>query len=324
MMVEIMSTSVLRKIGLVRRGGPECPSELALDRMLFGETSDDAARVHVGDCGRCRVRVADRDRPIAPDARRRMLGAIERGLAERRAVGWLDRVVQLAAGAAGAGAHFSFLARLGPRRDFLTRPSGSASPNLARFRSQFASGARSEPKASEAGWSGFAGPGPGGFLGPARHLALIAVAASAVLFLVPDRDGAVRRKGAGLTMSVYRERGGQVEEALSGDAFAAGDRLRFEVELPHPGQLMIVGVERDGAVFRCYPPADDRSIRDEEVSRHVLAGAIQLDGSRGREEIHAILCDQPFSIDDVEVRSGRVVAPRNCTTAPFILDKGKR
>jgi hypothetical protein len=157
-------------------------------------------------------------------------------------------------------------------------------------------------------------------LRPIRHLSVVAVAAVAVFVLMP-REEVVRTKGKGFDLVVYRERGGEVEKMLSGEQFAPGDRLRFEVDLPQPGQLMIVGVEADGSKFPCYTGEGRRSVGQIETMKHVLPGAVELDDSEGKEQIHAILCRSPFEFDQVSIAGGKVVSPSGCMTAPFLLDK---
>jgi hypothetical protein len=158
-----------------------------------------------------------------------------------------------------------------------------------------------------------------GMFAPVRHIAIVAATAAAVFILVP-RPEVVTSKG-GLGLVVYRERGGDVDKTLSGEQFQPGDRLRFEVELPRPGQLMIVGVEADGDTFPCYTSESERSVIQVETTKQVLPGAVELDDSRGKEQLHAILCRTPFSFDDVRVEEGRVVSPPDCMSTPFILDK---
>jgi hypothetical protein len=156
---------------------------------------------------------------------------------------------------------------------------------------------------------------------PVRHLAVVAATAAAVFLIIPrDRTDAVTSKG-GIGLTVYRERGGDVDKTLSGEQFQPGDRLRFEVELPQPGQLMIVGVEADGDTFPCYTSESERSVIQVETTKQVLPGAVELDDSRGKEQLHAILCRTPFSFDDVQVEEGRVISPPDCMSTPFILDK---
>jgi hypothetical protein len=160
-------------------------------------------------------------------------------------------------------------------------------------------------------------------LRPIRNLTVVAVAALAVFFVMPreKEEEVVRSKGRALDLIVYRERSGDVDKMLSGEQFAPGDRLRFEVDLPEPGHLMIVGVEADGDTFPCYTGEGERSVGQVETSKRVLPGAVELDDSRGKEQLHAILCHVPFSFDQVAIENGRVISPPGCTSAPFLLDK---
>jgi hypothetical protein len=245
---------MLRKMGVARNLAPECPSELDLDRLYFGELGDHPLRSHVDACEQCKTRLSEREQPLPVEMRARMLAEIHRGVVERQQS---DRLL-----------------------DKMLR-----------------------------------------WLRPVRHFALVAATAAAVFMLMPqDKAETVTSKG-GLGLVVYRERGGDVDKTLSGEQFQPGDRLRFEVELPQPGQLMIVGVEADGDTFPCYTSESERSIIQTETVKQVLPGAVELDDSRGKEQLHAILCRTPFSFDEVRVEEGRVVSPPDCMTTPFIMDK---
>ncbi len=153
-------------------------------------------------------------------------------------------------------------------------------------------------------------------------VAMIATAAAGAFFTAyPSRPAEVVHPKGGLGLVVYRERRGDVERMLSGERFEPGDRLRFEVDLPQPGQLMIVGVEAGGDTFPCYARDGQRSVGQIETTKRILPGAVELDGSRGREQLHAILCPAPFSLDQVTIEDGRIVSPLGCMSTPFVLDK---
>jgi hypothetical protein len=161
--------------------------------------------------------------------------------------------------------------------------------------------------------------------------AAAAVLAVLVVIAAPwkDEPGAgngVRAKGS-VKLSVFRERAGKVEEAISGDTFLAGDRLRFRVDLPEDGEIMVVGVEQSGAVYPCYPLDGSRASRASRAGTGLeLAGAIRLDASLGNERIHLVWCPERFSIGDIEAGDspGKLALPAGCLGTTFGMRKAER
>jgi hypothetical protein len=135
--------------------------------------------------------------------------------------------------------------------------------------------------------------------------------------------GGVRAKGS-LGLRVFRDRGGRVSEALPGERFEAGDRLRFRPEgLPDAGQVMVVGMEAGGALFAYAPAGGRRSVpvsqRDAEGA---LPGAAELDASRGREWANLVWCPEAFGLEDLRAEGpGRLQPPAGCRVSAFEVDK---
>jgi hypothetical protein len=184
-----------------------------------------------------------------------------------------------------------------------------------------------------------------GVWGSARTLGLATAAATLLLVVASLKwgeswtgggegpDGGVRSKG-GLSLRLYVKRGERVSEAASGERFHAGDRVRFEVELPRGGHFMLVGVEVKGTVYAAHPLGKQRSIavgttaegtppgRTPRVGQ--VSGTMALDESRGREWWHAVLCPLPFSLAEVRpaAEAGRLQLPAaDCVSTPFLLLK---
>jgi hypothetical protein len=126
----------------------------------------------------------------------------------------------------------------------------------------------------------------------------------------------VRLKG-GLALHVHRQRGSASEEAVSGGRFADGDRLRFVVDLPAPGQVMIQGVEATGNVYRAWP-LDGAAAPLPAGPGQVLPGAVSLDGARGRELLYLVHCPGPPTCTGAPPR-----CQPGCATTAFVLDKGE-
>lgn len=154
---------------------------------------------------------------------------------------------------------------------------------------------------------------------------LVAVAAAAVFYVAsPDpRPPELLTKGDGLSLEVFRERGGAVSRAMSGDAFEAKDRLRFEASLPEAGHVLVFGVEASGATYRAFPNDSDASAPLPAGPGNLLPGAIELDASSGQETLHLVLCPRPFTLSDVTVGT-TLGLPDGCRSATFELDKRGR
>jgi anti-sigma factor RsiW len=159
----------------------------------------------------------------------------------------------------------------------------------------------------------------------AAAFALVLVFLSIRLISLPEGPiEGVQSKG-GLALTVYREHAGSVERARLGEEMDPGDRLRFGIEVPIGGHVMIVGIEADGASYVCFPSnGASRSAPVNAGRTDALPGAIELDESTGREELHLIHCPRPFTLEEVTpVDVGRL-AERRCVFTSFELSKRRR
>jgi len=133
-----------------------------------------------------------------------------------------------------------------------------------------------------------------------------------------------REKG-GLSLSVFRLVDGHAQQALSGDHFAAGDRLRFVVDLPIAGQVAVLGVESQGGLYVAWPTLP-RDTQRPAGRKQELPGAVALDASVGKETLYLVLCPSsgPAPSSACEA-AGNVDAPprcpRGCQLSAFVLDK---
>lgn len=243
----------------LRAGGPDCPSDLALDRLHLGEL--DAAQrapleLHLKDCALC-----------APRMQERVQG-------------------------------------------FQALPQVDERALLASLRTRLAAQAQARP----AWW---------------RFLVPVAAATAAALLAVvlvprtddPDTSG-LREKGA-LALHVFRLRGEKAEEAVSGERFGPGDRLRFVVDLPSDGYAAVLGVEQSGALYTAWP-TEGVAQTFRAAGRHIeLPGAVALDGSRGVEQLHLVHCakpaDPPACVSQGTGQKPR--CPAGCILTSFELDK---
>jgi hypothetical protein len=119
---------------------------------------------------------------------------------------------------------------------------------------------------------------------------LLSAGALCAVFLIPrPSEEGVRAKG-GLSLRVFRLHDGHAEEVRSGERFAAGDRLRFVVDLPSEGFVRVLDVEEHGGVSVAWPLQQGVSGRLPAGSEVPLEGAVQLDQSAGRETLYLVHC----------------------------------
>ncbi|WP_375767606.1 hypothetical protein NR798_38925 [Archangium gephyra] len=157
-------------------------------------------------------------------------------------------------------------------------------------------------------------------LGP---MAMVATAAVVLMMVVPGQQQGTRMKGA-LALHVFRLTGDHAEEVVSGDTFAPGDRLRFRVDVPAEGHVVVLGVESSGALYTAWPLESGVQTRLEEGNDIELPGAVSLDAQPGRELLHLVHC--PLEVGPPECTSAgageKPVCPEGCVMTSFILEKG--
>lgn len=141
-----------------------------------------------------------------------------------------------------------------------------------------------------------------------------AAAAVAIVVLKPvdttSGDG-IRPKGA-LALHVYRLAEGHAQEAVSGEAFAPGDRLRFKVALPSEGHIAIFGVERTGQLYTAWPLDEATDTRRSAGDDIELPGAVQLDETPGEELLYLVHC--PLAVGTPRCTSAGAEKPPACPT----------
>lgn len=165
-------------------------------------------------------------------------------------------------------------------------------------------------------------PEPHRSRGPRGWMAgLVAAAATLAIYVAApgDQPAGVRMKGGDLGLQVFRERAGVVTRAMSQDGFAPKDHLRFEVDLPEAGHVLVFGVEAGGATYRAFPNDRDGSEPLPGGSGQLLPDAIELDASEGPEALHLVLCAQPFTIS--EVFATGIKLPKGCRSTSFAFKK---
>jgi hypothetical protein len=156
----------------------------------------------------------------------------------------------------------------------------------------------------------------------ARAGGLAAAAAIFVAFLLLQKEPPeTTLKGGGLGLKIYRERAGKTSEVGSGAALFPKDRLRFEVDLPKKSQVMIIGVEETGEVYRCFPSASDASVELAAGPHQLLPDAIELDDSIGQEWVHLVACGSPFTAEQLRRTKDKIEPPDGCQTRSIRVHK---
>jgi hypothetical protein len=154
------------------------------------------------------------------------------------------------------------------------------------------------------------------------------VALAAVAFVVISQRASVepavgtRLKGS-LALRVHRQRGDHSEAVASGEPFAPGDRLRFEIDIPASGYVAILGIESSGKLYRAWPLTDAATVHLAAGRGVLLDGAVSLDAAPGREVLYLVQC-QDGSAPAACSSRGPGQAPEcgpGCQLSPFVLDK---
>jgi hypothetical protein len=128
-------------------------------------------------------------------------------------------------------------------------------------------------------------------------------------FALARPRGDDRLKGS-MALEVHKM--GAEEPVHDGDRLRPKDRVRFEVSLPLPGEIMIVGEESAGTLFAYHPSGVVVRSRPSVRSHEVIEGAWELDESMGPEWIHLVWCPTSFGLEDVK----RGTAPGRPILAP--------
>jgi hypothetical protein len=161
-----------------------------------------------------------------------------------------------------------------------------------------------------------------GFLAP---VALAAAAALIVAIVTGNEQAGVdtRMKG-GLALHVFRLAGDHAEEALSGDRFAPGDRLRFIVDLPAEGHVSVLGIEAGGALYSAWPLEPGVQTRFAAGTGIELPGAVALDDQPGRETLYLVHCPIKVGTPACTLGThGRPSCPESCSLTTFVLEKAR-
>lgn len=125
---------------------------------------------------------------------------------------------------------------------------------------------------------------------------LLAAAAAVILVVRPkgEPDDDLRTKGDGITFVIHTPN----RELASGDAVAAGEKIRFEIGAPKAGYVAVYGVDAAGTTTVYYPYGASAPAAYDPATR-LLPGAIALDATPGAEHFTAVYSAEPFALDAV-------------------------
>lgn len=100
------------------------------------------------------------------------------------------------------------------------------------------------------------------------------------------------------TFKVVAARGNSQAEVTGEEPLREGDRLRFVVDPVQPGYVLVVSRDPAGAWSVYAPFAGGRSVA-VPAGTTTLPEAVELDATRGREDLVAVFSDAPLEARDV-------------------------
>lgn len=157
-----------------------------------------------------------------------------------------------------------------------------------------------------------------------------AVACAAVALLVVRRPGpsgpdeGTRTKGDA-AFALYVQHGADLRPAGALEVVRPGDRIQILYTLERPAYLAVLSRDGAGAVSVYAPDTSRAAWRAEPATAAPLPNSTILDGTLGREEIHALRCLQPIELEPVraalEADPRGFAPPVGCSEELFVLDK---
>jgi hypothetical protein len=141
---------------------------------------------------------------------------------------------------------------------------------------------------------------------------------------MPETSGAIRMKG-GSGLHVFRQTATGSEEIISGAHIAAGDRVRFAVDVPAPRHVRVIGVQENGELYTAWPPPGE-PVNDviPAGTGKDLPGAVAFDATAGHEKLYLVSCPPEVAAPTCTAHgaNGEPSCPAGCTLTPFAIVKG--
>ncbi|MBI3181199.1 MAG: hypothetical protein HYZ28_03545 [Myxococcales bacterium] len=135
-------------------------------------------------------------------------------------------------------------------------------------------------------------------------LAAGAFAIGLVLDFPTEDEPSFITKG-GVTLTVHLRRGESSERLAKGVELSAKDAVRFELRAPGKGFAAVIGKDSAGKVT-VYHPFGVLEAAAYEPAQPLLPTAIELDATKGREQLWGLWSDRPFGLGEATeaLRSG--------------------
>ena len=137
---------------------------------------------------------------------------------------------------------------------------------------------------------------------------VVAAAAVAVVVVLrgrPAEPDDLRPKGDTIGLVVHVATAGGSRPVAGDGTVRVGDRIRFEVSVPRPGYVAVIGVDRSGTSTVYYPFGGAAPARVDAGAGAVLPGAVELDATEGDEAIYAAYSEHRFALGDALVAALR-------------------
>jgi hypothetical protein len=135
-------------------------------------------------------------------------------------------------------------------------------------------------------------------LAPALAVALVLAVPGRLGLPVPSGHDAYGIKGAA-TLRVFALRDGAVSQVSSGEALAAGDQLRFQIEPAGARYVLIVSVDAQGTVGVYLPFEGTESAVVDGGGTFLSPDSVILDATPGPERVFALFSAKPIRVDTV-------------------------
>jgi hypothetical protein len=135
------------------------------------------------------------------------------------------------------------------------------------------------------------------------------VTVTVLVLLEPPHASTFLCKGGPWSLQVFARRpDGQVGRLDPGASVSPGDRLRFQVSSCwEPGEVAILDVEARGEISPVVPPSG-ATIPVAAGRTTLLDGAVELDGSLGRERLLLLACRRAVALSDLLAAARQALA----------------
>jgi hypothetical protein len=154
--------------------------------------------------------------------------------------------------------------------------------------------------------------------------ACVALAAAAMLVLIPQREPEGDRVKGGEHVSYFVKRGDTVLRGARKQRVQPGDKLRFAYTVMGPRYLAIVSIDAADKVSVYYPAAE-RAAKVAPGVEVPLPTAVELDAVLGEERVFVLFCETAEELAPLRAQLLKtphtLQAPRQCSLDELLLTK---